>query len=110
MMRVARLEVPLAKSFCSRSKTRLPPMAHSRAIATPFTPPPMTIASYGCDGSGGRDTPGRTLIKWTVSESAVLPKMSDAKCLRADEAERRMLRRKAGEDFCQFLVAHVIHQ
>src|ERR1051326_8275460 len=45
MIRVERLVVPEEKSFCSTSRTRLPHCAHSRAMATPLMPPPMTRTS-----------------------------------------------------------------
>jgi len=45
MMRVERDVVPEAKSCCSSSSVRTPARAHSRAIATPLTPPPITITS-----------------------------------------------------------------
>jgi len=45
MMRVERVVTPEQKSFCSRMSTRLPPRAHSRAMATPLMPPPITTTS-----------------------------------------------------------------
>src|SRR5712671_1067733 len=51
MIRVDRLVVPEEKSFCSTSSVRLLHCAHSRAMATPLMPPPMTRTSKGwsCD-------------------------------------------------------------
>src|SRR5262245_11603533 len=48
MMRVERLVVPEAKSFCSTRSVRFPCWAHSRAIATPLMPPPITSTSKPC--------------------------------------------------------------
>src|SRR5215831_10158619 len=45
MIRVDRLVVPEEKSFCSTSSVRLPHCAHSRAMATPLMPPPITRTS-----------------------------------------------------------------
>src|SRR5579863_5210290 len=44
-MRVERLVVPAAKSCCSTRSVVRPARAHSRAIATPLIPPPITITS-----------------------------------------------------------------
>src|SRR5512146_3081055 len=45
MIRVERLVVPEAKSFCSSSRTRFPARASSRVMATPLMPPPITTIS-----------------------------------------------------------------
>src|ERR1700748_2402526 len=45
MMRVDRLVVPEPKSFCSTRSVLLPWRAHSRAMATPLIPPPITRTS-----------------------------------------------------------------
>src|SRR5580765_7582424 len=45
MIRVDRLVVPEEKSFCSTSSVRLLHCAHSRAMATPLMPPPITSTS-----------------------------------------------------------------
>src|SRR5579864_5305080 len=45
MIRVERLVVPEEKSFCSTSSVRLLHCAHSRAMATPLIPPPITKTS-----------------------------------------------------------------
>ena len=42
---VAADEVPLARSFCSQSRTLKPRPAASRAMPQPLTPPPMTARS-----------------------------------------------------------------
>src|SRR5580700_7023973 len=55
MMRVERLVVPAAKSCCSSSNVRRPARAHSRAIATPLIPPPITITSKRLFSSAGRN-------------------------------------------------------
>src|SRR5947209_28695 len=52
-MRVDRLVVPAPKSSFSSRSTRRPARAHSRAIATPLIPPPITTISNRV-GSGGR--------------------------------------------------------
>src|SRR5512135_238720 len=54
MIRVERLVVPEAKSRRSTSSVRRPARAHSRAIATPLIPPPMTATSKDRLSSGGR--------------------------------------------------------
>ena len=53
-MRVDRLVVPLEKSFCSSNSVRLPARAHSRAMATPLMPPPITATSKRWLSSEGR--------------------------------------------------------
>jgi len=56
-MRGERLVEPEAKSFCSTSSVRLPARAHSRAMAMPTRPPPMT-ATWKCwPARGGRIGP-----------------------------------------------------
>src|SRR5437899_2499839 len=57
MMRVERLVVPLQKSCCSSSRVRRPARAHSRAIATPLMPPPITTMSKS-PASGPRSVLG----------------------------------------------------
>src|SRR5258707_5376116 len=54
MIRVERLVVPDAKSFCSTNSVRLPARAHSRATATPLIPPPITATWKCCPSSGAR--------------------------------------------------------
>src|SRR5580704_7036986 len=54
MMRVERLVVPAAKSCCSTSSVRRPARAHSRAIATPLIPPPITITWKRSPSKDGR--------------------------------------------------------
>src|SRR4030081_2642445 len=54
MIRVERLVVPDAKSFCSINSVRLPARAHSRATATPLIPPPITATWKCCPSSGPR--------------------------------------------------------
>src|SRR3979411_3199569 len=54
MIRVERLVVPDAKSFCSTNSVRLPARAHSRATATPLMPPPITATWKCCPSSGAR--------------------------------------------------------
>src|SRR5207249_1999696 len=54
MIRVDRLVVPEAKSCCSTNSVRLPARAHSRAIATPLIPPPITITLNRSPSSDGR--------------------------------------------------------
>src|ERR1700733_10560020 len=53
-MRVERLVVPAAKSCCSTSSVRRPARAHSRAIATPLIPPPITITWKRSPSKDGR--------------------------------------------------------
>src|SRR5438105_2374384 len=53
-MRVDRLVVPLEKSFCSSNRVRLPAREHSRAMATPLMPPPITATSNRRPSSEGR--------------------------------------------------------
>src|SRR5262252_7800940 len=55
MMRVDRLVVPAAKSCCSTRSVRRPARAHSRAMATPLIPPPMTRTSNGAFSRGMRE-------------------------------------------------------
>src|SRR3954462_308865 len=68
MIRVERLVVPAPKSSFSSNSTRRPPRAHSRAIATPLIPPPMTMISNR-SGSGGRGVVPGTLCWMQVEGS-----------------------------------------
>src|SRR5947209_9889431 len=62
MMRVERLVTPEAKSFCSSRRVRFPARAHSRAIATPFMPPPMTTTWKCWPSSEGRGFRAKLMI------------------------------------------------
>src|SRR5205807_10381636 len=62
MMRVDRQVVPEAKSCCSTSSVRRPARAHSRAMATPLIPPPITTTWKRSPSSRGRALLGRFMV------------------------------------------------
>src|SRR5437868_8566014 len=93
MTRLERLVVPAPKSSFSTRRVRLPPRAHSCAMATPLMPPPTTTTSKWRLSSVGLCVQLLTFIWMLVCVGAhVLVRTLLARVLHVD------LRRQAGED------------